>query len=96
MDIEAPEARDLEDEIAGFVFLPRRLCMDGQLISARDVAKLFGIPLTTAWKWSRRGGPLHGAVVRIGHRVRFKADAIHSFIAAGGTTGSRPLDRREP
>lgn len=69
-----------------------------QLLTAEQVSKITGIPVTTLaqWRYRKRGIPY----LRIGRLVRYDADDVHAYLQScrigvrGQLTGKRGEDVR--
>jgi len=58
-----------------------------RLMTAQDVARDTGIPLARVYELARDGDLPH---VRLGRALRFDAEAVRRWLAAGGTGHAGP------
>jgi len=57
-----------------------------RLLTAKEVAAAWGLPLTTFYEYAR-DGRVPGRV-KVGRRVLFDCDQLEDFIRAGGATAA--------
>lgn len=58
-------------------------------LTLQEHSGLLEVPLSDVWRLGREGD-LRSAVVRIGGRMRFSADRVEQYIAAGGGASLQP------